>query len=179
MKKNLLDLKAGEFIATDTRLAWVWLVARIYVGWIWLEAGWEKLQSPAWVGDQAGTAVAGFLSHSLTLTSGDHPAVLGWFGWLIENIGLHNAELFSYLITYGEIVVGIALILGLLTFAAAGAGAFMNFAYMLSGSTGLNPLMFVIQVLLIFAWRTAGWFGLDKVLLPRLVAWDKRKRFFV
>lgn len=179
MKKNILDLKVGEFITTDTRLGIIWLVARIYVGWLWLQAGIEKIGDPAWTGDQAGTAITGFLTHSLTLTSGEHPAVLGWYSWLIQNVGMGNAELLSHLVAYGELVVGIALILGLFTGLAAGAGAFMNFNYMLAGTAGLNPLMFVIQVLLIFAWRTAGWIGLDRQMLPKLVALDKKKQFFV
>lgn len=179
MKQKLLDLKAGDFIARDTRLAWVWLVIRIYVGWLWLSAGWEKVQSPAWVGEGAGTAVAGYVNNSLTLTSGEHPAVLGWYASFLEGFVLPNVELFSYLVTYGEIAVGLALIFGFLTGAAAGFGAVMNLSYMLAGSAGLNPMMFVLQILLIIAWRTAGWVGLDRYVLPKLIAADKRKRFFV
>jgi uncharacterized membrane protein YphA (DoxX/SURF4 family) len=38
----------------------LWLVARVWVGWEFLQAGWEKVQGPervVWIGSQAGTAV--------------------------------------------------------------------------------------------------------------------------
>lgn len=179
MKKNLLDLRAGAFISSDTRLAWVWLIARVYVGWIWLEAGLEKFSNPAWNGENAGTAITGFLNGALKLASGDHPAVLSWYATLIRQIALPNAELLSYIVTYGEIVIGVSLILGFLTAKAAGFGALMNLNFMLAGSAGLNPVMFIIQILLIVAWRTSGWLGLDRWVLPRLISMDKKKRFFV
>jgi len=39
--------KVSRFLFADTRLAWVWLAVRLYVGWGWLNAGWEKLHNPA------------------------------------------------------------------------------------------------------------------------------------
>ena len=44
----------------------------------------------------------------------------------------------------------------------------MNFNFMLAGSAGVNPVFFLLQVLLIVAWKVAGWYGLDRWLLPRL-----------
>ena len=73
----------------------LWTIARIYLGYIWLLAGWSKVTSSAWVGSEAGTAITGFLQHSLTLTTGEHPSVQIWYAWLIENIFLPNAGLTS------------------------------------------------------------------------------------
>lgn len=174
MRTTLPEFSFFRFLNEDTRLAPLWLIIRLYIGWLWLVTGWEKFNSPAWVGDQAGAAVTGYLTHALTLTSGEHPAVLGWYGWFIENIALPNAELFSYLVTYGEILVGVALILGIVVGKAAFFGGVMNLAYMFAGSAGLNPLMFVMQILLIMAWRTAGWLGLDRWILP----WVMNKQFY-
>jgi thiosulfate dehydrogenase [quinone] large subunit len=33
----------SRFLFADTRFAWFWLIVRIYVGWQWLYAGYEKL----------------------------------------------------------------------------------------------------------------------------------------
>jgi thiosulfate dehydrogenase (quinone) large subunit len=33
-----------KFLFSDPRVAWFWLIVRIYVGWEWLTAGWEKVQ---------------------------------------------------------------------------------------------------------------------------------------
>ena len=169
MKTQFPQYRAFAFISESTQLSWLWLIIRLYVGWLWLEAGWVKFGDAAWTGEKAGTAVSGFLQHALTLTTGDHPAVLGWYGSFIQNVALPNAELFSYLVTYGEIAVGVALILGVAVGKAAFWGGAMNLAYMLAGSAGLNPLMFVLQVFLIVAWRTAGWFGLDRWAIPWVI----------
>ncbi len=68
----------------------------------------------------------------------------------------------------GELLVGIALILGLFTGIAAFFGGFMNMNYLLSGSIAINPIMLLLAFLLITAWRTAGWWGADRWVLPAL-----------
>ncbi|HEX8931727.1 MAG TPA: DoxX family protein, partial [Patescibacteria group bacterium] len=55
----------SKFLFADTRLSFVWLVLRLYVGWIWLQAGYEKIINPLWVGSKAGVAVAGFAQGAL------------------------------------------------------------------------------------------------------------------
>lgn len=50
--------RLAKFIFGDPRMAAFWLLVRIYVGWQWLSAGIEKLQSPVWTGSKAGTAMA-------------------------------------------------------------------------------------------------------------------------
>ena len=46
----------SRVLFADTRLAPVWLLIRVYLGALWLVAGWEKLTDPAglWVGSKAG-----------------------------------------------------------------------------------------------------------------------------
>lgn len=154
--------KLHRLLFADTRLAWVWLLLRLYIGYEWVAAGWGKIGTPAWTGDNAGAAIKGFLMGALEKTAGAHPDVSGWYAALIQNVFLPNAEILSYLIAYGEVVVGVALILGLFTGAAAFFGGFMNLNYLFAGTVSVNPLMLVIQVLLLFAWRTAGWLGLDR-----------------
>ncbi len=38
---------------------------------------------------------------------------------------------------------------------------------MMNGATSFNPLMLVISILIVMAWKTAGWWGLDRWLLLR------------
>ncbi len=61
---------------------------------------------------------------------------------------------------------GLALILGLFTGLAALAGATMNFNFMLAGTASTNPVLFVLAILLILAWKVAGRIGLDRWVLP-------------
>jgi thiosulfate dehydrogenase [quinone] large subunit len=160
----------SRFLFSDTRLAILWTIIRVYVGYQWLHAGWGKLTNPAgvWVGDKAGAAVSGFFKGALAKTTGDHPDVQAWYGNFIETIALPNATLFSYLVVFGEILVGAALILGLLTGIAAFFGAFMNTNFLLAGTVSTNPILLVLAIGLILAWRVAGNLGLDRYALPLL-----------
>ena len=51
---------------------------------------------------------------------------------------------------------------------AAFFGAFMNFNFMLAGSASTNPVLFLGGIILILAWKNAGYWGLDRWLLQRL-----------
>jgi thiosulfate dehydrogenase [quinone] large subunit len=44
----------------------------------------------------------------------------------------------------------------------------MNWNFMMAGTASTNPLLFLLSILLILAWKTAGWIGLDRWLLPAL-----------
>lgn len=159
-----------RFLFADRRMAPVWLVVRVYLGYLWLVAGWGKLTDPAgaWVGERAGVAVEGFARGAMQQTSGEHPQVTGWYAGFLENVVVPNATLFSYFVTFGEILVGLGLIFGLLTGIAAFFGAFMNASFIFAGTAGANPLMFVLAILLMMAWRVAGYWGLDRWALPAL-----------
>lgn len=168
----------ARLLFADTRFAWFWLIVRVYVGWQWLVAGWEKIQNPVWVGPQAGMAIKGFLMGALQKTTGAHPDVQGWYGAFLQNFALHHTVGFSYAVSYGELLVGIALILGLLTGIAAFFGTFMNLNYLFAGTVSINPLLLLLQLFLILAWRTAGWLGLDRYVLTALgTPWSPGKGF--
>ena len=69
--------------------------------------------------------------------------------------------------TVSELVIGVLLILGLFTGAAAIAGLSLNLIYLFTGSAGVNPAYAIVAVFLILAWRNAGYLGLDRFALPR------------
>lgn len=158
----------SKFIFGDSRLAWLWFIVRAYVGWAWLVAGWEKVISPVWVGPMSGKAITGFIMGALKKTSGDHPDVSGWYAQWLQTFVLPHAVQFSYVVSYGELLVGIGLILGAFTGIAAFFGAFMNMNYLFAGTVSTNPILFLLQLFLILAWRVAGFIGADRYLLPIL-----------
>ncbi len=160
------DPPLARFLFGDVRRRWIWLILRVYVGYNWLQAGIEKIQSPAWFGSQAGTAIAGFANGALAKSTGAHPDVQAWYAWFLQNVVLPNAKVWSYMITIGETLVGIGLILGIFTGIAAFFGSFMNVNYLLAGTVSSNPLLFIIATWLVLSWKTAGWLGLDHWLLP-------------
>lgn len=157
-----------RFLFADQRMAPVWLLFRVYLGFLWLVAGWGKLTDPAWLGSERGAAVSGFAQGAMAQTAGEHPQVTGWYAGFLENVVVPNAALFSFLVVFGEILVGLALILGLFTGIAAFFGGFMNASFIFAGTAGANPLMFILAILLALAWRVAGYWGLDRWALPMI-----------
>ncbi len=158
----------SKFLFANTKLAWLWLIIRLYVSWQWLSAGYEKVNSIVWTGNKAGVALSGFIQGALHKTAGINPDVAGWYATFLHNFVLPNAVTFSYLVSYGELLVGVGLLVGAFTGIAAFFGAFMNMNYLFSGTVSVNPLLFLLELFLILAWRIAGWYGIDRSLLPLL-----------
>jgi thiosulfate dehydrogenase [quinone] large subunit len=160
-------------------MAWLWLIVRLYVGYEWLSAGWEKLtgyslfgepqKGGAWVfSGHDSAAMTGFVTNALKLSTGAHPAVQGWYAWFLQNLVLPNAAVFSYAVTFGEVLVGLGLIVGCLTGIAAFFGVFMNLNFMLAGAVSINPVIGTLALFLVLAWRIGGYWGLDRYVLPIL-----------
>jgi thiosulfate dehydrogenase [quinone] large subunit len=145
----------------------LWLVVRVWLGYQWLNAGYQKIwgseHSAFWFGN--GAAVKGFAAAGVAgSASGKGGASYGWWAGFLHNFVIPNASWIAKLVSIGELLIGVALILGLLTGAAALAGLSLNLIYMFSGSAGVNPAFAVLAVLLVLAWRNAGWLGLDRFI---------------
>ena len=156
----------AKFIFSDPRMAVIWLLVRVYAGWQWLEAGLTKFNSPAWTGDKAGTSIGGFVTRALQQTGGEHPNVQGWYSGFLQMFVQPYTVQWSYAVTFGEMLVGAGLIVGLFTGIAAFFGGLMNANYLLAGTVSTNPMLFVLATWLVLAWRAAGLIGLDRFVLP-------------
>lgn len=148
-------------------------VLRVWLGYQWIVPGIEKLKDPTWVGSQAGVAITGFLKGSLAKSTGDHPAVQWWYAKFVENVALPNAGIFTYVVPFGEVIVGISLILGAFTIAGLLGGAFMNLNYLLAGTTSTNPILYTAAIILIAAGANTYQIGIDKLLISY---WKKKYR---
>lgn len=177
-------LPLARFLFTDTRMAWFWLLVRLYVGYQWLTSGWEKLTGrsitfdsfgkiadggPWLLTGHDGTSIHSFVNNALAHTGGTHPTVQTWYAVFLQHVVSPNATVFAYLVSMGEFLVGIGLILGAFTGVAALFGVFMNMNYMLAGSLSINPVLTLLGILLVLAWRISGYYGLDRWLLPLLI----------
>ncbi len=154
--------KVSNFLFFSKNSAIIWLIVRFYVGYQWFMAGWEKLGTSVWTGSGAGTAIQGFLNGALAKAGGAHADVLTWYAWLISHVFIPCAPALSYIVTFGELLVGVALILGIFTGFAAGIGAFMNFNYLFAGTVSINPLLLLLQIFIIKGSKVAGWFGVER-----------------
>ena len=165
---QLRESRLAHFLFADPRASVLWLVVRLWVGYQWINAGYHKVTDPngVWVGAKAGAGLTGFVNGALKLASGEHPSVQGWYADFLKSVVLPNATMFSYMVAFGECLVGIGLIVGGLTGVAAFFGVMMNTNFLLAGTVSTNPILAIPAVLLILAWRNAGWYGLDRWLLP-------------
>jgi len=148
----------------------LWTILRVYLGYEWLTSGYGKVfgaNSAVWVGSQAGTAITGFLNGALTKTGGAHPDVQPWYAWFVNHIALPNAKIFSYMVSWGELLVGIALIFGFLTTIVLFASLLMNFNYLLAGSVSVNPIFIIEAAILLWAGWAAYYWGLDRFVFHK------------
>lgn len=170
------DNPVSRFLFSSTRSAAIWLIIRLYVGYQWLKAGWGKVTADAWTGENAGAAVSGFVRGALAKAE-EGKDVAGWYANFLESFVLPNAKLFSFMVAYGEVLVGLGLILGLLTGIAAFFGGLMNTSFLFAGTVSTNPLLFVLATWLVLAWKVAGWYGLDRWALPKLgTPWGRKDK---
>ncbi len=160
------DPPIARLLFGDTRLAWVWLPFRLWLGFTWVQSGWGKLQSPAWM--DGGSALQSWWQRAIVV----EPKPVISFDWYREFIAfLLNAGAYTWfakVVTFGELAIGIALILGAFTGLAAFSAGFMNWNFIMAGTASTNALMFAVATWLVLAWKTAGWIGLDRYLLPLL-----------
>jgi thiosulfate dehydrogenase [quinone] large subunit len=158
----------ADFFARNAASAPFWFIVRLYAGSEWLSAGVAKVTSPAWFGTNAGAALKGFVAGALAKTGGEHPDVQSWYAAFLHNIVLPHAGIWSNIVSIGEVLVGVGLIIGLFTVTAAAAGFFMNINYLLAGAVSLNPVLLVLELGILTASRVAGRWGLDRYVQPLL-----------
>lgn len=162
-----------------TRFAWLWAVARVWLGWQWIEAARHKIGVEAWTG--TGAALRGFWERAVQVPPppARPPITFEWYRSFLQyllDVGAYTW--FAKLVAYGEFLIGAALILGAFVGVAAFLGGFMNWNFMMAGTASTNPLLFTAAILLVLAWKVAGSYGLDRVLLPLLGTPWKPGRLF-
>lgn len=143
--------------------SFVLLAARLYIGWDWMHHGWLKLTG--------GFDASGFLKNAVNkpvLDSATKEVLYPNFTSFLNHFALPNAKLFNVLIPWGEFLVGLGLILGTLTAAAAFFGVLMNFMFMFAGTVSLNPWLIMFGFLIILGSTNAGRWGGDYYVLPYL-----------
>lgn len=174
MHNHTVEQSAFTHLLTASKQsAPLWFIVRLYLGYEWLMAGWDKVMNPVWFGSNAGAAMNGFVQGALGKTVGVHPDVQMWYAAFLKSAVLPNLVTWSNLIAVGEVLVGLGLIVGLFTGVAAFFGFFMNLNFLLAGTVSVNPILLVLALSLMLARRVAGHWGLDRYVQPFL----KRKFF--
>ena len=162
----LEDPPIARALLGDTRFSWIWLPIRLYVGYSWLSSGWSKFTNPKWL--ESGEALRDFWINAVKVDP--RPVIAtDWYRAFIQMMLDQEAYTwFSKIVVFGELLVGIGLILGSFTGVAAFFGGFLNWNFVMAGTASSNALLFALSTWLVLAWKTAGWIGLDRILLPAL-----------
>ena len=166
------DPKIAKFLFSDVRMGWVWLVVRVWLGYQWIEAGLHKVTDPAWV--STGAALKGFWTKAVTIPeTGKAPIAFDWYRDFLNFLLSNEAYTwFGKMIAFGELLVGIGLVVGAFVGIAAFFGALMNWSFIMAGAASTNGLLLIAAVVLILAWKVAGYIGADYFLLRKLgVPW--------
>ncbi len=129
------------------------IFAACTAGYDFFTAGRAKAAETVWIGDQAGTAITGFIksadAKALKSPSNPNPEVLPVAGRL-NTYFIQHTKLFSYLVVLGEILLPLGVLFLLIVkfpasrfflMAMAGMAAFMNFLYLSEGTSSTNPPM--------------------------------------
>ena len=157
-----------NMLFSDKRVSILWLAVRVWLGWQWIEAGWHKVTNPAWM--QTGEALKGFWMGAVQIPAeGRPPIAFDWYRTLLQ-AGL-DAQVYTWfakVIAVSEILIGVALIVGLFVGLTAFFGGFMNWNFIMAGSASVNGVFFGLSVLLVLAWKIAGYLGADYFVLPRV-----------
>lgn len=170
------DPPIARFLFSDTRASWLWLLVRLWLGYKWIDAGIHKVSNPAWT--QTGEAVKGFWTSAVLIPESGKAAIsFDWYrSFLSMMLDMEAYRFMAPLIAYGEVIIGVALVLGLFTGITAFFGGFLNWNFMMAGTASTNPVLFVLAILLMLAWKVAGYIGLDYYLLPMLgTPWKTQK----
>lgn len=150
-----------HFLRNSKIAAGILVFLRVYIGYQWMISGYGKI-----TGGQFDAS--GYLQGAAAAAGGESPTVQAWWGTFLETVALPNAELFTFLVMWGELLVGIALILGIFTNFSALMGITMNFAFLFSGTVSTNAQMVLITVFILAAGANAGKYGLDRWVIPFL-----------
>jgi thiosulfate dehydrogenase [quinone] large subunit len=154
-------VKMMKWMRENVYAAGIFCLLRIYLGWEWATAGFHKLTG--------GFDATGFIKGAVTkpvIDKATNELIYPTFTAFLEHFALPNAAVFNVVIPIGELLVGLGLIVGALTTAAAFFGLLMNFMFMFAGTVSTNPWLILLGGIIFMAGTNAGRFGVDHYLAP-------------
>ncbi|MEO7020091.1 MAG: TQO small subunit DoxD [Ktedonobacteraceae bacterium] len=141
---------------------WIVVPLRLFLGTTFVYAGIQKLTDPQYFNPAArgyiGRQIAGFANGSPL-----HDFLL--------NVAAPHAALFGTLVAYGELAIGLGVLLGLLLRPAAFFGILVNLIFFLSADWRIYPYFYGSDLVYLFGWLTLLLAGPANQALPALDTW--------
>jgi len=147
-----------EWIKESKVMAVVWTAMRVWLGIMWIQAGWAKL----WGAENAaflhhdGAGVAGFAAHG--------QAAYSWWGSFLHSFVVPNSGWIGILVAVAEFTIGVALVAGIFTRVAALGSLALLFTYVMSGTASVCALYALFAIVTLTMWKTSSWIGVDGLL---------------
>ena len=113
------------------------LLLRLSISYIWLTAGLSKLFNPQFISN-----------YSSTITNFAKNCGYDFYTDFLNKYVIHNSYIFAQLTTWGEILTGVAFLIGFPMSIAAIVGIFMNLNYYFVATS--TPSQFV-NIIMIFS----------------------------
>lgn len=159
-------------MSRDDRLAslpggWTLSLVRILTGWVFINYGWfSKIRDPRFLPGMEETL----------RRMADHSAIAVYRGFL-EGIAIPHASAMGLCVAWGELLLGISLVLGAFTNLASLLGIFMLLNLFLA-SRSLEALLYASLCLVFLRFSAGSRWGCDtllsKILPGRLVFFPRR-----
>ena len=152
------NLGVWEWVKQSRVLAVGWLAMRVWLGCMWIQAGWAKLvgaENPYFL-HHGGAGVAGFAAHGV-------PAYT-WWGTFLHSFVVPNAGWIGILVAVAEFTIGVALVAGLFTRIAALGSLALLFTYVMSGTASVCAWYALFAIVVLTMWRTSSWIGIDGLI---------------
>ena len=152
------NLRVWEWVKESKVLAVGWLAMRVWLGCMWIQAGWAKLvgaENPYFL-HHNGAGVAGFAAHGVPAYS--------WWGTFLHSFVVPNAGWIGILVAVAEFTIGVALVAGLFTRIAALGSLVLLFTYVMSGTASVCAWYALFAIVVLVMWRTSSWIGIDGLI---------------
>ncbi|MEH7179190.1 DoxX family membrane protein [Neobacillus vireti] len=150
----------NTFLRENRISAAILTIIRLYLGYAWFTAGYGKLTG--------GFDASGYLKNAVAnpVKGPDGSMVYSWYVNFLESFALPNIDVFNFIVPWGELLIGLGLMLGCLTTAAIFFGLVMNFSFFLAGTVSHNPTDIFLGFVILTAGFNAGRYGLDYWVVP-------------
>jgi thiosulfate dehydrogenase [quinone] large subunit len=155
-----------NWLRTSRYAAVAWLAVRVWIGIMWIQAGWAKIfgaENAAFLHNN-GAGVAGFAAHGAPAYS--------WWGSFLHSFVVPNAGWIAVIVAFGELAIGLGLAFGFLTRTAAVASLLLLFTYVMSGTASVCAFYALCAIIVLATWRTSSWIGVDGLI----AGWRERRR---
>ncbi|MEM7799973.1 MAG: DoxX family protein [Chloroflexota bacterium] len=134
-----------------------WWIIEATIGRFWKFGSFASGLNPEWFGPEAGSRIAGIAQ------TGIDEGAWWWYVSVLENVLLPSAGFWAPVVSYLQLLIGIALVLGFFTRFTASGGLLMLVSIILMGSFRTSPFL-IAGHLFILATNAGLYYSIDRRL---------------